>query len=81
MPSGLLSKKCGQHKDQVSTQEGVGYRWGCISMDRPTRFVVAWAFAALEDEAAPCVMAQTRQRTASHHSVSWVSDGREVYRQ
>ena len=49
-------------------------------MDRPTRFVLAWAFAALEDEEAPCVVAQTRQRTAGHRGVSWVSDGREIYR-
>lgn len=49
-------------------------------MDRPTRFVVAWAFAASEDEAAHCVVAQTRQRTSGHRGVPWVSDGREVYR-
>lgn len=49
-------------------------------MDRPTRFVVAWASAASEDEAAPCVVAQTRQRTSGHRGVPWVSDGREVYR-
>jgi hypothetical protein len=33
-----------------------------------------------EDEAAPRVVAQTRQRTAGQRGVPWVSDGREVYR-
>lgn len=49
-------------------------------MDRPTRFVVAWAFAASEDEAAPQVVEKTRQRTAGQRGVPWVSDGRKVYR-
>jgi len=49
-------------------------------MDRPTRFVLAWAFAASGDEAAPCVVAQTRQRTAGQQGVPCVSDGRKVYR-
>ena len=39
-------------------------RWGCLSVDRATRFVVAWAFAGSEDAAAPQVVAQTRRRTA-----------------
>ena len=30
-------------------------------MDCPTRFVLAWAFAASEDEAASLVVAKTRQ--------------------
>ena len=50
-------------------------------MDRATRFVVAWAFAGSEDAAAPCVVAQTRRRTAGHGGVPWISDGRAVYRQ
>jgi transposase-like protein len=48
---------------------------------RATRVVVAWAFAGSEDVAAPQVVAQTRRRTAGHGGVSWVSDGRAVYRQ
>ena len=58
-----------------------GPRWGCLSVDRATRFVVAWAFAGSEDAAAPQVGAQTRRRTAGHGGISWVSDGRAVYRQ
>ena len=81
MPSGFLSKKKrGQNKDQVSTQEGVGFCWGCISMDCPTRFVVALSFAAWEYEVAFLVVAKMRQRTSGQQGVSWVSDGRDVYR-
>jgi hypothetical protein len=43
--------------------------------------VVAWSFAASEDEAAPAVVQQTRQRTCGQGGVPWVSDGRAVYRQ
>jgi hypothetical protein len=50
-------------------------------LDRPTRFIVAWSFAASEDEAAPAVVAQTRQRTAGQRGVPWVSDGKAIYRQ
>jgi hypothetical protein len=42
--------------------------------------VIAWAFAASEDAAAPAVVATTRQRTAGQQGVPWVSDGRQVYR-
>lgn len=42
--------------------------------------MVAWAFAASEDEAAPQVVSQTRLRTSGQQGVPWVSDGRAVYR-
>jgi hypothetical protein len=42
---------------------------GMRKWDRPRRFGVAWAFAASEDEAAPRVVAQTRQRTAGQRGV------------
>lgn len=57
----------------------MGPRWGCLSQDRPTRFVVAWAFAASEEEAAPEVVRQTRQRTRGQAGVPWVSDDQAVY--
>ena len=59
----------------------MGPRWGCLTQDRPTRFVVAWSFGASEDEAAPEAVRQTRQRTHQHKGVPWISDGRAVYRQ
>lgn len=52
-----------------------------MSLERPSRFVVAWVFAASEDEAAPAVVRQTRQRTQDQGGVPWISDGRPVYRQ
>lgn len=59
----------------------MGPRWGCISIDRPTRFVIAWSFGASEEEAAPGVVRQTRARTKEGEGIPWVSDGRQVYRQ
>jgi len=49
-------------------------------MDRPSRFVVAWASGPTEEAAAPPVVRLTRQRTAGRRGVPWVSDGRRVYR-
>jgi hypothetical protein len=57
----------------------VGPRWGCLSQDRPTRFVVAWRFGASEAAVAPAVVAQTRVRTVGRAGVPWVSDGHTVY--
>jgi hypothetical protein len=49
-------------------------------MDRPTRFVVAWASGRSGEEAAPRVVATTRRRTAGQRGGPWVSAGRRVYR-
>jgi IS1 family transposase len=51
-----------------------------VSVDRPTRFVIAWAFGPAEDAAAPALVALTRRRTQGQRGVPWVSDGRRVYR-
>lgn len=59
---------------------GVGARWGCLSQERPTRFIVAWGFGENEDDAAPPVVRKTRARTRGQAGVPWVSDGRAVYR-
>lgn len=59
----------------------MGPRWGCLSQDRPTRFIVAWGAGSSEDAVAPQVVAQTRARTAGGRGVPWVSDGRGGYRQ
>ena len=59
----------------------MGPRWGCLTQDRPTRFIVAWSFGPSENAAAPRVVAQTRTRTANRAGVPWVSDGRDAYRQ
>jgi IS1 family transposase len=57
----------------------VGPRWGCLSVDPVTHFVVAW-FSGRSEEAAPKVVRLTRQRTQGRVGLIWVSDGRAVYR-
>ncbi len=42
---------------------GDGERWGGLSQDRATRFVVAWAGGPRENELAETVVQATRQRT------------------
>ena len=42
--------------------------------------MVTWGFGSSEDEVAPKVVAQTRQRTSGGRGVTWISDGRPVYR-
>jgi hypothetical protein len=56
----------------------VGQRWGCLAQDRANRFVIAWAAAPTEEEAAPQVLATPRQRTAGQVGCAWVSDGNAV---
>lgn len=51
-----------------------------MSVDRPTRFAIAWAYGPSEDVAAPGVVTATRRRTHGQRGVPWVSDGRRVYR-
>ena len=61
-------------------EEGVGPRWGCVAIDRETRFVVAWTFASSEEEAAKEVVRKVRERTEGRRGIQWISDGRAVYR-
>jgi hypothetical protein len=57
----------------------MGQRWGCLSQDRGSRFVIAWAAAPTEEAAAPPVIQATRQRTKGQIGCVWVSDGNLVY--
>jgi IS1 family transposase len=50
-----------------------------VSIDRPSRFVVAWAFGPRTADLAEAVVHATRQRTADHAGIAWVSDGWEPY--
>jgi hypothetical protein len=56
-----------------------GPRWGCLSQERESRFVVAWGFGSSEEAAAPGVVEQTRERTAGRRGIVWVSDGSGSY--
>lgn len=58
----------------------MGPRWGCLSIDPSSRFVVAWSSGSSEEEAAPEVIRLTRWRTRGQAGVIWVSDGRAIYR-
>ena len=55
----------------------IGERWGCVRIDRPSRFVVAWAFGPRTAALAEAVVRTTRQRTAGQAGIAWISDGWE----
>lgn len=55
-----------------------GQRWGCLVIDRASRFVVAHASGPREEELAARVFAQTKQRSASQ-ALPWCSDGWRPY--
>ena len=50
-----------------------------MSVDRPSRFVVAWAFGPRTADLAERVVRTTRARTADQAGISWISDGWEPY--
>ena len=50
-----------------------------MSVDRASRFVVAWAFGPRTAALAKAVVGATRQRTAHRAGIAWVSDGWEPY--
>ena len=75
----VKKKKCADAGAGSGRTGEVGPRWGCLSQDRASRFVVAWAFGPTEDELAPEVVRLTRQRTHAQAGASWVSDGRKAY--
>jgi IS1 family transposase len=66
----------------------VGQRWGCLVIDRASRFVVAHASGPREEDLAARVFAQTKRRSAGQ-ALPWCSDGwrpspeqvRRAYRQ
>src|SRR5258707_4861183 len=55
-----------------------GQRWGCLVIDRASRFVVAHASGPREEELAARVFAQTKQRSAGQ-ALPWWSDGWRPY--
>src|SRR5258708_6492881 len=55
-----------------------GQRWGCLVIDRASRFVVAHASGPREEELASRVFAQTQQRSAGQ-ALPWCSDGWRPY--
>jgi IS1 family transposase len=55
-----------------------GQRWGCLVIDRASRFVVAHASGPREEDLAARVFVQTRQRSADQ-ALPWCSDGWRPY--
>jgi transposase-like protein/IS1 family transposase len=55
-----------------------GERWGCVSQDRASRFVIAWASGPREETLAQTVVT-TRQRTKGQVGIPYVSDGWAPY--
>ncbi len=56
----------------------VGQRWGCLVIDRASRFVVAHASGPREEELAARVFAQIKQRSRGQ-VLAWCSDGWRPY--
>lgn len=50
-----------------------------MSLERSSRFVIAWQAAPSEAQAAPEVIRQTRARTAGRAGCVWISDGHPIY--
>jgi IS1 family transposase len=55
-----------------------GQRWGCLVIDRASRFVVAHASGPREEELVARVFAQTHRRSAGQ-ALPWCSDGWRPY--
>jgi IS1 family transposase len=50
-----------------------------VSIDRPSRFIVAWMFGPRTAALAEAVVQTTRVRTAEQAGIAWISDGWEPY--
>ena len=50
-----------------------------MSLERKSRFVIAWNASASEAQAAPEGIRQTRARTAGGAGCVWISDGHRIY--
>jgi IS1 family transposase len=59
--------------------EDAGERWGCMSIDRASRFVVAWASGPRVETLADTVVTTTRRRTAGQVGIPYLSDGWKPY--
>lgn len=56
-----------------------GACWGCLSLHRASRFVVAFSAEATEAAAIPEVVRRTRERTAGQRGIRWITDGHPGY--
>jgi IS1 family transposase len=56
-----------------------GERWGCFTVDRSSRFIVAWTAGARDAEMAQTIVRTTRARTAGQVGIGGISDGWAEY--
>jgi hypothetical protein len=63
----------------VGVAEENGARWGCLSLHRASRFVVAFSAQETEGAAVPEVVRRTRERTAGRRGIRWITDGHPAY--
>ncbi len=61
------------------SRSAVGERWGCFTIERSSRFIVAWAAGVRDAELARTIVRTTRERTAGQAGIGWISDGWEEY--
>jgi transposase InsO family protein len=61
--------------DTTSASPTGGERWGCFTIDRGSRFIVAWAAGRRTADLAQRVVRTTRTRTAGQAGIGWISDG------
>lgn len=75
MSSGPSCGKRGRRRPRGSG----GARWGGLSIERTSRFVVAWAAGPDPEELAATIILATRARTVGRAGLPWVGDGRAAY--
>jgi hypothetical protein len=59
--------------------EEQGAHWGCLTQDRPSRFVVAWVDGPRDETLTQDAVATTRQRTKDHVGIGYVTTGWTPY--
>jgi IS1 family transposase len=67
----------GEQADGAAPDHG-GARWGCLVLDRSSRFVVAYATGDIGEELVAQAVARTAQRTMQR-PFAWCSDGWQGY--
>ena len=58
-----------------------GERWGCLSLDRTSRFISALATGPRTAPLAEQVVHTTRERTAGRAGIRWLRDGWDAYQE
>lgn len=80
MTQGEAAAEQGEDEDTApDPTAAAGERWGCFTIDRGSRFVVAWAAGVRDAALAQAVVRTTRERTAGRAGIAWISDGWAEY--